>query len=195
MTEPPTDRISERLAPGFIAAMPQLLDPNFHRTVVLVLRHGETGAFGLIVNRTANITVANLCQSQEIPYRGPADQLVMIGGPVELDRHLLVLHGEPLASAPPDPDDVSVIEGIHLVTSREALVRLTERGATRFRCYVGYAGWAPGQLEDELAEGAWVPLPVSPRFLFDEPPETVWESALRQAGIDPATLAPGGQLN
>jgi putative transcriptional regulator len=195
MKESPTDRISDRLAPGFIAAMPQLVDPNFHRTVVFVLRHGDSGAFGLIVNRSADMTVAELCRSQEIPYRGPADHRVMIGGPVEQEHHLLVLHGEPPTTDPPDPDDVPVVEGIRLVTSREALVRLTERGARRLRCYIGYAGWGPGQLDDELAEGAWVPLPVTARFLFDEPPETVWESALRQAGIDPATLAPGGQLN
>lgn len=191
----PSGRISEQLAPGFIAAMPQLADPNFHRTVVLVLRHGEVGAFGLVINRPANITVAQLCQSQEIPYEGPADQPVMIGGPVETDRHLLVLHGEPVADDAPLPNDTQVIQGVNLVTSRDALVQLLHRGARRFRCYVGYAGWAPGQLDAELAGGSWVPLPASPALLFDEPADEVWESALRKAGIDPGTLVPGGQLN
>ncbi len=188
-------RLKEQLAPGFIAAMPQLLDPNFHRAVVLLLRHGEGGAFGLVINRPANITVSELCRSQEIPFEGPADQPVMIGGPVETDRHLLVLHGEPVAAGSKPTADLPAIEGVNIVASREALVELLNRGARRYRCYVGYAGWAPGQLDAELAEGAWVPLPVSPQLLFDEPSDEVWAAALRQAGIDPKTLVPGGQLN
>jgi putative transcriptional regulator len=190
-----TSRIGENLAPGFIAAMPQLSDPNFHRTVVLLLRHGEEGGFGLVINRPAAITVDELCHSQGIPYHGPMEQPVMIGGPVEVDRHMLVLHGEPPIGAPGDEDEMFVAQEIRLVTARAGFIRLTSRGATRFRCYVGYAGWAPGQLDNELAEGAWVPLPASPRLMFDEPAEIVWDSALRQAGIDPATLVPGGQLN
>ena len=67
MSDETNGRFKDSLAPGFIAAMPQLTDPNFHRSVVLVLRHSEAGAFGLIVNRPATITVADLCRSQDIP--------------------------------------------------------------------------------------------------------------------------------
>ncbi len=187
--------LTERIAPGFIAAMPQLADPNFHRTVVLMLRHDDEGAFGLVVNRPGSVALADLLEEQDIPYEGSLDQKIMIGGPVEVDQHLLVLHGELPQPPTDDPDEVPIAEGIFLVTQRTGLERLTASIHNRYRCYVGYAGWAPGQLENELAEGAWVPLAVDAALLFDVPAGAVWERALRRAGIDPVTLVPGGELN
>lgn len=179
------------LATGFVAAMPQLLDPNFRRTVVFLLRSDEEGAFGLVINRPTEVSVRALCASQGIEYRGRAAAPMMFGGPVEVDRHLLVLHGEaPLPGLGPE-DEVEVAPGVRLVTALEGLAALAEGGARRFRCYAGYAGWAPGQLESELEDGAWVPLEVDPRLVFDEDPERVWDLALRRAGIDPVTLVPG----
>lgn len=191
-------RDAERLAPGLLAAMPHLSDPNFHRTVVFMLRHGDDGAFGLVVNREAPVPLAELFDDQNIPYAGPETRRIMAGGPVEADQHVVVLHGEP--PAPPtaegeEPDEVPVADGIQLVTTRAGLERLSRQGAARFNCYVGYAGWGPGQLEHELAEGAWVALPLDPRFLFDVPADAVWEQAIRRAGIDPASLVPGGEVN
>jgi putative transcriptional regulator len=183
----------DRLAPGFIVAMPQLDDPNFHRTVVLVLRHTDEGALGVVINRPGEITVAELFADQEIPYAGPSDQKIMVGGPVEFGRHLLVMHGE--ATAGESGGEQPVTEGVVLLTDREALARVSASGASRLRCYVGYAGWGPGQLENELAEGAWVPLAANARLMFDDKPETVWDKALRLGGIDPVTLVPGGDVN
>lgn len=186
------------LAPGFIIAMPQLSDPNFHRAVVLLLRHSEAGAFGVVINRPGNVSVRDLFETQEIPYAGPSDQPLMIGGPVEIDRHLLVLHGAKGAVADDVTDledEMVVSDGIWVVTAREALERLTVAADARYRCYVGYAGWGPGQLEEELALGAWVPLPASDALVFDEPADNVWDKALRAGGIDPATLVPGGEVN
>jgi len=185
-------RIDEGLAPGFIAAMPQLQDPNFQRTVVFLVKSSDQGAFGLVINRPGPLTVAELCEGQEIPYEGDPGARVMIGGPVEADRHLLVLHGEdPLFPGDSD-DELLVAPGIRLVVARAGLERLAVRPGARYRCYLGYAGWAPGQLEAELAAGAWVPLSAHASYLFDVPPEAAWSRALREAGIDPRDLVPGG---
>jgi len=185
-------RIAEGLAPGFIAAMPQLQDPNFQRTVVFLVKSNEQGAFGLVVNRPGPLTVAELLEGQEIPWEGPPDMPVMIGGPVEADRHLLVLHGEEPLFPEDSDDELLVAPGVRLVVARPGLERLAGRRGARFRCYLGYAGWAPGQLEAELAAGAWVPLPANAAYLFDVPPGDAWRRALREAGIDPEALVPGG---
>ncbi len=180
------------LAPGFVAAMPQLLDPNFRRSVVLLLRHNDQGTFGLVINRPTEISVRALCESQGIAYRGGEELPMMFGGPVEVEKHLLVLHGEDPLPGLGTEDEIEVARGVRLVTALSGLAELAGRGARRFRCYAGYAGWAPGQLESELEEGAWVPLEADAGLVFDEHPENVWERALRRAGIDPITLVPGG---
>jgi putative transcriptional regulator len=185
--------VRDNLAPGFLAAMPNLLDPNFHRTVVLMLRHGDEGAFGLVINRPASVTAGEFCAEQEIPYGGPPNQPVMVGGPVQVDSHLLVLRGTESEDDEPGTHEIALTEGLAIVASREGLAHLFP--ASRVRCYLGYAGWGPGQLEDELAEGAWVPLPPDPRLVFDSDPAKVWQKALRSAGLDPLTLVPGGEVN
>lgn len=189
----PSPGLRQSLAPGFIVAMPQLADPNFRRTVVLLLRSNDLGAFGLVINRPSDFTVAELCQNQGIPYRGPRELPVMVGGPVKADSHLLVLHGDPPVFPPGSDAEIQVSPGVFLMTDREGLELLADRGTPRLRCYAGYSGWGPGQLERELEEGAWVPLPLEGRFVFDENPDAVWESALRLGGIDPITLVPGGE--
>lgn len=192
MTPDPSRAPSAALAPGMIAAMPQLGDPNFHRSVVLLLKSGEQGAFGLVINREADLTLAELCENHGIAYRGEPDAAVMIGGPVERDRHLLVLHGgQPLFEGGSD-EEMRLSDGVTLVTAREGLEHLAAEGTTPFRCYAGYAGWGPGQLERELELGAWVPLPCDADLVFDPEIDDVWAKALRRAGIDPISLVPPG---
>ncbi len=180
------------LAPGFIAAMPQLDDPNFRRTVVLLLRHDEDGALGLVINRPVPLSVGELCRSQEIAWAGPDDLSVFLGGPVQGESHLLVLHGDAPLHPEGSEDELEITSGIRLVTAREGLAALARRGTARLRCFLGYSGWGAGQLERELAEGTWVPLEASDEFVFASDPERVWEQALRRGGIDPFTLVPGG---
>ncbi|RMG44364.1 MAG: YqgE/AlgH family protein [Acidobacteria bacterium] len=183
---------TQLLAPGFLVAMPQLADPNFKRTVVLMLRSEESGSFGVVINRPSPIEMGPFCREQDIPYAGPEDQPVMIGGPVEQDSHLLVIHGGPPLHGPKSGREIRVTDDIHVITDREGLASLGRDPSIPVRCYLGYAGWGPGQIERELAEGAWVVLPADSRLLFDEPTEGVWERALREAGIDPIALVPGG---
>jgi putative transcriptional regulator len=179
---------------SFIAAMPQLDDPNFRRSVVLLLRCDERGSLGLIINRPSRLSLTEFCASQSLESDRPAHELVMVGGPCDPESHLLVLHGEqPLRGADPQAEDeLQLGEGIHLVSSLEALAQLVVSARTRVRCYLGYAGWGPGQLEGELAEGSWVVLPANRDLIFVEPSSRVWERALRDAEIDPLALTTSG---
>jgi putative transcriptional regulator len=190
--EPPS---LDQLAPGFLVAMPQLQDPNFMRTVVLLLKSTEAGAFGLVINRETDLGVGELCEQQDISYAGAAAQRVMVGGPVEQERHLLVLHGEEALYPPGAEQEMVITPEIRLVTALEGLRLLAGQTRARFRCYLGYAGWGPEQLQGELSQGAWVPLACDAQYLFDVPPERVWGKALRRAGIDPISLVPGGEVN
>ena len=109
------------------------------------------------------------------------------GGPVEPEQGL-VLFGEEHA----DPDGKPVIEGLQFSASKETLGRLCGQRAGRYHCYAGYAGWGPGQLEREIGEGTWIIVPPDAQLVLDGEPEQIWERALRGAGIDPASIVPGG---
>jgi len=182
-----TDQPQESLAPGFLVALPHLQDPNFRQSVVLLLRHGEDGAMGVIVNRESPLRLKELCADHAIPYSGDGDKRVRSGGPVE-PEHGLVLFGPEHH----DPDGEPVVEGLQVSASRETLARLCNLEAGRFHCYSGYAGWGPGQLERELTEGSWLVSPALPRLVLETRPAEVWSGSLEAMGIDPAALVSGG---
>ena len=171
------------LAPALLLSMPQLTDPNFNRTVVLLCRHNEEGAFGLVVNRpitTSGRVVINL----DPPVSTERELEVWLGGPVEPERSWMLV-----GSGEPEDEALLVAEGIRLSTSPELLRRLlTAEPPPRTRLVLGYAGWGPGQLEAELQASAWLMGDVDGAFLFETPAETMWEAAIRRIGADPATL-------
>ncbi|RMF12883.1 MAG: YqgE/AlgH family protein [Candidatus Dadabacteria bacterium] len=170
------------LAPGFLVSVPQLQDPNFDHAVVFLIAHGEEGAFGLTVNRRADVDLEDVLDELELPAADHANGEVLLGGPVEPGRGFL-LHG----GDTPLPGAETVGDGIHLSGEPETL-RLAVAGATPFRLCLGYAGWGPGQLEAEFTQGAWLTAPAAPRYLFELPVNQVWERVLRDIGIDPATI-------
>jgi len=175
------------LAPGFLIAVPHMLDPNFRQTVVLLLQQGDDGAMGIVVNRESPILLRDLCRDQDLSYRGRPGKRVRAGGPVQPEQGL-VLYGAEHA----DTDGQPVAEGLHVSASTATLGRLCELSAGRFECYSGYAGWGPGQLEREIREGSWIVAPPDARLVLDHPPGEVWRRALLDLGIDPALLVPGG---
>ncbi len=175
------------LAPNFLIAVPQLLDPNFRQSVVLLLQQTAEGALGVVVNRESPILLQDLCRDQEIRYAGSAEKRVRFGGPVQPQQGL-VLYGTEVE----DPEGRIVIRGLQVSASTATLSRLCSSGSARFHCYAGYAGWAPGQLEREIAEGSWIVAPADASLILDVPPEEIWEKALRANGIDPSLLVPGG---
>ena len=179
--------VRSTLAPGFLIAMPQLLDPNFYRTVVLLLEHNEHGSLGLVINQASGLTMAEFATAQEIPYKGDAEKPVYVGGPVEQEMgwilHPTGVHYE---------DTHEVQQGVSVSRSVTALKDVCGKGEPTFRLLMGYAGWGPGQLESELTQGAWVTSNIDAELVFAQDPGDVWELSLRNMGINPATLVPGG---
>jgi putative transcriptional regulator len=177
--------MASSLAPALLLSMPQLVDPNFSRTVVLLCKHRPLeGALGLVVNRPL-VTSGRVVISLDPPVSTDRELEVWVGGPVEPHRSWL------LVGAAGDDEFVSVqiTEGLHLSTSPDLLRRLLQPNPPpRTRLIVGYAGWAPGQLEAELEASAWLMSEVDRELIFSTPPEQLWEAGIRRLGADPAAL-------
>lgn len=173
------------IAPTLLVSMPQLLDPNFARTVVLLCEHGPEGAFGLVLNRPSDTPAAEAVQLAPPPVRDSGAQL-WTGGPVEPQRGWILL-----GSVTDELEAVQVADGVFLSTSLDLLRRIGEDGWPRTRILTGYAGWGPGQLDDELAASAWLTADIDPALVFDTPPDRMWEAAIRGLGADPGLLQMG----
>jgi putative transcriptional regulator len=173
------------LAPSLLIAMPQLQDPNFSKSVVLLCEHREEGAMGLVINRCTE-TLASAIVQLEPPPEKQSSIPVWIGGPVDPARGWLLL-AENLG------DGIEVSPGLYLSASRDLLRRVMTQQelAERCRFLVGYAGWGPRQLDTELAASAWLTVPIDKALMFDTPSEEMWEVAIRRLGIEPHALALG----
>jgi putative transcriptional regulator len=173
------------IAPTLLVSMPQLLDPNFVRTVVLLCEHGPDGAFGLVLNRPTETLAAEAVQLTP-PPAGNSGIALWVGGPVEPQRGWILLGHEP-----DEAESVEVVSGLFLTSSPAVLRRLIETGESRARILTGYAGWAPGQLDEELSASAWLTATIDLDLVFDTPPTLMWETAIRRLGADPALLQMG----
>jgi len=169
-----------------------VVDPNFRRSVVLMLEYEvEQGALGLVVNRRSPFPLARLCESLDLPWRGSADANVDWGGPVGENQGWVVMDD----AAAQGLEVATLVPGIHWSRSQDALRRVAETPALRARVFLGYAGWGAGQLEREIVEGSWLVVPVSSKLLFEETHERLWEQAVRSLGIEPATLISSHGVN
>lgn len=152
----------DSLTGKFLVARSVLKDPNFSRTVVLLLQHGEGGAFGLVVNRQASV--------KGLPFA------VFTGGPCP-SQGLLMLHGHAdWASEDDEKAKGEIAPGVFLGDA-SCLGRVSDPPAgqtLRFRMFTGYSGWGPGQLESEIASGAWAIESADGELLFSTPPEELW---------------------
>ena len=184
------------LAPGFLVSAPALADPNFAGSLVLMAEHHGEGALGFVVNRAAPIAVADVLGSVDADLRRAAREAgrdggnVLVGGPVTPER-LWVLYRPGLVAV--EEGGIAVGAGLALGGSRELLesiVRAREGGP--FLLLLGYAGWAPMQVEQEVAAGAWVPLELQDDLVFDVPLEQRWEVAVRRLGLEPGGFLVGG---
>ncbi len=139
----------------------------FAKTVVLLLHYDETGAFGLVVNRPTDVKPEELLADEDAisGYRGT----LFWGGPVQMDSLRALL----LTDEPPEGAE-KIIESVYLVSYEDALEGVPKDPAS-LRFFIGYAGWAPGQLDNELARGSWRVLPATYEFVFAEEPRGLWK--------------------
>lgn len=165
-------RAGEDLEPGkLLVASRQLSDPNFRQTVVLIVEYDRrTGALGLVINRPSEVELASVLPGRE----GAAEILakrVLVGGPVEPTRLSLLIR----AASEPEGAEL-IFADVYLSGSHELLERLVAAPAEgeAFRAYAGYAGWAPGQLEAEMAVGGWHLVDGRPAILFEHPIDQIW---------------------
>lgn len=172
-------------APLLLLSMPQMADPNFTKTVILLCDYtAETGAFGLVVNRPMH-EPAHVVVRTEPPVQVNPDLRLWIGGPVDPQSTWVLMadaHG-------PDDEQREIAPGVLLSVSQSLTLQLLQDPpSTRAKLVVGYSGWKPGQLEDELASSSWLTTEVDPELIFGVPPEQMWEQAIRRLGADPASL-------
>jgi putative transcriptional regulator len=172
----PVDSLKGQL----LIAVPALLDPNFRRTVVLVGEHNEEGALGLVLNRPSETTVDEAVPELTVLVEGLGQ--VHVGGPVQPSAIVVIAE-----FADPDRAGSLVFESIGFLPAEIDPDELGE--LTRARVFAGYAGWGPGQLEDELEEGSWIVEPAIATDAFTLEPDELWSEVLRRKGGPYGVLA------
>ena len=167
------------LATGrFLVASKQLRDPNFARTVVLLLNYGERGARGVIINWSTDVKLVTMFPEIRGLRRRP--DTVYLGGPVERTRLLMLLRADK-----PRAGTKHVVDNIYVSTSRRVLFDALGRAgsAASVNVYAGYAGWAPGQLDHEVARGDWHVLPADAETVFSKTPDDVWRELIDKGAV------------
>ncbi len=166
----------------FLIAMPTLDDPNFQRTVTYICEHNADGALGIVINRPTDITLGELLEHMDIRPGSDdiARQIVHMGGPVQRERGF-VLH-------PPGGDwdsSLLVCDGIAVTTSKDILAAIADgKGPEHYLVALGYAGWGGGQLEQEMAQNAWLSGPADADIIFRRDNDERWQAAAALLGVD-----------
>lgn len=180
MAKPAASR--DFLVNHFLIAVPAMDDPNFARGVTLLCEHDEHGAMGLLVNRPSDYRLGEVFAQMDIRAEAPhiAEDAVMVGGPVLPDRGFVLHDG-----GDDWPSTMRVAPALAVTTSREILAAMARgQGPKRHLVALGYASWGAGQLEQELADNAWLTVPADQGIVFDTPVEQRWQAAARRLGID-----------
>ncbi|MCB9760944.1 MAG: YqgE/AlgH family protein [Alphaproteobacteria bacterium] len=164
--------------PGILIASPQMRDPNFEGTIVLLCHHDADGALGLVVNRETSITLADVLEQLSMDATDTdTAHPVLWGGPVEQGAGLLIFDGSvDEATGWNLPHDIAVS------ASREQLQQILSDGMRHVLC-LGYAGWGPGQLDQEIETGSWLYTEIDRDLIFEEPVDSRYDRALASLGL------------
>lgn len=178
----------------FLIAMPTMGDPRFDRSVIYVCAHSADGAMGIVINQRApNINFVELLEQLQIhpeenQLKAPSnldDMAVHVGGPVETGRGF-VLHSSDYYVA---DSTLPIDDGVYLTATIDILRAIaTGSGPDRSLLALGYAGWAPGQLESEIQSNGWLNCPSDTDLIFDGELDKKYHQALAKMGIDPSHL-------
>lgn len=177
-----TARSSDCLRDHFLLAMPSLDQGIFAHSITYICEHGESGAMGIVINQPLDLSVAEIFEHLQISARRDFSGMpVLAGGPVQID-HGFVLHRKSQRSW---EASLRVTPEITLTTSRDILRAIAEdEGPKDHLIALGYAGWAAGQLEQELAENSWLTMPADSEIIFSTPTEQRLAAAAARLGID-----------
>lgn len=167
----------------FLVAMPDMDDGPFARSVVYLFRHDEHGAAGMIINQPSEVSFEHLLTEMHLPALKPLqdpDRPVLVGGPVQPELGFVLHEGHGPWSA-----TLHASETISVTHSRDILDAISQgHGPHDFLVSLGYAGWMPGQLEDEIANNYWLIAPAAAEVMFKLPYEARWEATMRNLGLD-----------
>ena len=189
--EPPAETQHLSLKNHLLMAMPGLQDPHFAHSVTFICEHDESGCLGLVINKPLDMDLDELFSLMEIESEHlHSHQRLHYGGPVQPDSGL-ILHDGGLRWN----NTLQVGDGLYLTSSKDVLEDMARgQGPDHSLVTLGYAGWGAGQLEQELAENAWLTTLAWPGIIFDTAAEDCYRKVLDHMGIDPAALASeGGQ--
>jgi len=169
----------------FLIAMPGLGDPNFFQTVTYICEHNEEGTMGIVINRPTTITLEELLPQMGVtPDPKYVDTVVLEGGPVE-HEHGFLIHSPQGAWQ----SSMAITDEIYLTTSLDIINSFSATDTTadcpeKFIIALGYAGWGPNQLEQEILDNSWLTVPANAEILFDLPFSERWQAAATIIGID-----------
>ncbi len=173
---------STNLTNQFLIAMPSMQDMNFSQTVTYICEHTHEGAMGIVVNRPTNLHLYEILEQLEITdiTLEAGEESIYIGGPVQPERGF-VLHCDDSNW----DSTLSVTSEISVTTSRDILESIAAGdGPSSHLVALGYAGWASGQLEEEISANAWLNGPADSQIIFNTPPELRWRAAAKLLGVD-----------
>jgi putative transcriptional regulator len=165
-----------------LIASPVLLDPNFHRTVILIAEHTDEGAMGLVLNRPAETLVAEAVP--DLSELADSGAPVYVGGPVAADSVIVLAEFDE-----PSLAGVLLEDDLGFVASTGGDLEDVAGGVRRARVFAGHSGWGPGQLEAELDEDSWIVEPPRREEIFSDDPEQLWAAVLRRKGREYALLS------
>jgi len=172
-----------------LIATPAMGDPRFSHAVIYLCAHSPEGAFGLVLNRPIDgLGLESVLEQLDIPLAGPVpDKPVLAGGPVETERGFVLFRGSDSIAA----DSETLADGLSLTASPGILAAIARgEGPTEWLLALGYTGWGPGQLEEEITQNGWLTSDANDALLFaDAPGAQVWHAALHAMGIDPPSLS------
>jgi putative transcriptional regulator len=163
-----------------LLASRRLLDPNFHRTVILIVQHGKDGALGLVLNRPTDVTVKQACE-EDLEVFCQADNLLYQGGPCR--GPLMALHTHEDSVHFGADQRCQVLTSLYFSTDDDELEWLLRQEKPTAIFFSGYSGWGPGQLESELASGAWLVTPATSQRVFNAANSGQWSKLVTEASL------------
>ncbi|MCK4674290.1 MAG: YqgE/AlgH family protein [Gammaproteobacteria bacterium] len=185
--KPDVTTTGDNLTGHFLIAMPFLNDGFFNHAVTYICEHDETGSFGIIINQETGITIKQIAKEMKIKTdkNYNKDQAVFIGGPVDQGRGF-ILH-RPTGHW---QSSLKVKNNVTLTTSKDILQAIVNnKGPEDCIVALGYAGWAAGQLDNEMAANTWLSCPADEQIIFNTPTEERWKAAANLIGVDLSLLS------